>query len=127
MTMFGGRLAPNGQALPKAVHSTACGNAVLAAVLFGFQVFKPWAALLNPSNMEKWYKVENEEPPLLRPVLGCVEAEDFEMVVVCREADGSYTVCYTGEKCENPITDWTPLPLKPQKPKEPMHWLDALL
>jgi len=36
-------VAYNGQALPKAVHSTACGNAVLGAVFSAFQglwVFK---------------------------------------------------------------------------------------
>ena len=26
---------------------------MLVAVLFGFQVFKPWAALLNPTNMDR--------------------------------------------------------------------------
>ena len=38
-------------------------NLLLVAVLFGFQVFKPWAALLNPTKMEKWKAVKDELPP----------------------------------------------------------------
>ena len=38
-------IAPNG---PQVVGRFNAHNLLLVAVLFGFQVLKPWAALLNP-------------------------------------------------------------------------------
>ncbi len=77
--------------------------------------------------MEKWIKCSDRMPDKYVAVLGLIEQEDNEMVVVYRERDDSFTVSYTAEKCEIPPTYWTPLPMKPQKPREPMNWLDALL
>lgn len=63
--------------------------------------------------MEKWTKCSDRLPEKYVAVLGCIGPEDGEMVVVYRERDDSYTVSYTGEKCEEPITHWTALPLQP--------------
>jgi len=41
---------------------------VLVAVLFGFQVLKPWAALLNPRNMN-WIDAYEIRPEVNRPVI----------------------------------------------------------
>lgn len=66
----------------------------MAVVLFGFQVFKPWAALLNPTNME-YTRTKEQEPQ-----------HDGRYLCVCKVVQPCGTTWYIEQIVERKMGAW---------------------